>query len=91
MGSKEDESMGPGSLCLFLFYSGPGRTERKEKVYGQLFWFSGWQGLWVSRACLLELGANVKQLSEGREVRRSWTVRSTGDGDWRKATTGVLL
>lgn len=63
---------------------GSGRTERKEKVYGQLFWFSGRQGLWVSRGCLLELGAKIKQLSERREVRRSWTVRSTGDGTREK-------
>lgn len=100
VGYKEDRSMGQASLWLLLFYSawwawdckiGSGTTERKEKVYRQLTWFSGRQGLWVSRGCLLELGVGIKQLPEGRKVRRSWPVRSTGDGDWRKAAAGVLL
>lgn len=99
VGSKEERSMGQGSLWLLLLYSawwgwdcktGSGTTERKEKVYWQLTWFSCRQSLWVSRRCLLELEAGIKQLPEGRKVRRSWTVRSTGDGDWRKAAAGVL-
>lgn len=44
-----------------------GGAEREEKVCGQLTWFSV---MCVCKRCLLELGAGIKQLSEGRDARR---------------------
>lgn len=49
--------------------------EREEKVCGQQpIWFSGRHGLWLSRGCLLDLGAGIQgQVREGK---------LGGDGLW---------
>lgn len=48
--------------------------EREEKVYGEPIWFSGRHGLWLSRGCLLDLGAGIQgQVREGK---------LGGDGLW---------
>lgn len=46
--------------------------------------------LWVSRVCLIELGAGIRQLSRRRENRMRWAVRSTEDvGEGKKAVASV--
>lgn len=54
--------------------------QKEGKMYGQPTYYPGRSGLWVSRECLLVLGAVVKQRG-GREVRRC------GGGGGRKVSS----
>lgn len=48
--------------------------------------------LWVSRVCLIELGAGRRQLSRWRKNRIRWAVQSTDDvGEGKKAVASVLV
>jgi hypothetical protein len=43
------------------------KANEREEVYGQLIWFSGRCGLWVSKGCMLDLGTGkMQQVIGGR-------------------------
>lgn len=56
------------------------RERERVEVNWSHIWFSGRHSLWGSSECLLELGLG-KCRSVGREVKREWSVESTGDAE----------
>lgn len=56
-----------------------GEQRKRKRFVGSLPGFLTGMAWWVSRGCLLELGAGIKQRVRGRRLGGSWSAGSTGD------------